>query len=85
MRTDSEQLAGVVAAAVEVAAESARAGAFTDEVARTLTALVSKIADRAVESAEVNGFVSGWQEAIRVVQTSEQTGAQVYRMPKAED
>ncbi|GHF48044.1 hypothetical protein GCM10010359_57850 [Streptomyces morookaense] len=79
----SEQLADVVAATVEVAAESGQAGAFTDEVAKALTSVVQKLAGKAFDAAEVRGFVSGWQEAVEVIQEKRTgtAGAQVYRMP----
>ncbi|MFC8271688.1 hypothetical protein ACFUJR_03925 [Streptomyces sp. NPDC057271] len=62
-----ERLAEVVAAAVEVAAEAGEAGTYTGEVARTLTALVGKVGARLAVDAEIRGFASGWQEALRAV------------------
>ncbi|GGP78784.1 hypothetical protein GCM10010214_62690 [Streptomyces abikoensis] len=78
----SDLLTDVVAATVEVAAESGRSGLFTDEVARALTAVVGKIAGKTVEEAEVSGFVNGWQEAIEAVgqKRKDAAGAQVYRI-----
>ncbi|MBZ4320604.1 hypothetical protein [Streptomyces huiliensis] len=86
MSAHSDRLADVVAATVEVAAESGHAGAFTDEVAQALTAVVGKVAARVTDDAERDGFVSGWQEA---VQTMEAEGgaahARVFRIHQAED
>ncbi|MFF5130748.1 hypothetical protein ACFY41_27950 [Streptomyces syringium] len=80
MSVHSERLAEVVAATVEVAAESGSAGVFTGEVAQALAAVVGKVADRAVDAAELSGFVSGWQEAIEAVGEDASAGAQVVRM-----
>ncbi|PWS42575.1 hypothetical protein DKT74_21435 [Streptomyces sp. ZEA17I] len=62
-----ERLADVVAAAVEVAAESGESGTYTAEVARTLTAVVGKVGARVAVEAETRGFRSGWGEAIALV------------------
>ncbi|MEU1309959.1 hypothetical protein ABZ419_13845 [Streptomyces cinnamoneus] len=85
MSAHQERLQDVVAATVEVAAESGQEGVFTDEVARALTAVVGKIAVKAVADAEVDGFVNGWQEAVAVLGDKPATarGAQVYRMPSS--
>ncbi|KNB50115.1 hypothetical protein [Streptomyces caatingaensis] len=84
MSPHRERLADVVAATVEVAGESGQAGSFTDEVAAALTSVIGKLADKAVDAAELSGFVSGWQEAVDALRdTGDSTtaGAQVYRMP----
>ncbi|MBZ6476961.1 hypothetical protein [Streptomyces griseocarneus] len=84
MSVHSERITEVVAATVEVAAESGQAGMFTDEVAQALTSVVGKLAAKAFDAAEVRGFVSGWQEAVGAVEDGKQrtaAGAQVYRMP----
>ncbi|MEU7134518.1 hypothetical protein [Streptomyces sp. NPDC046261] len=85
MSGHSERLTEVVAATVEVAAESGLSGAFSDEVARALTAVVGKIATKVVADAEIGGFVSGWQEAIEAMGEKRKgaMGAQVYRMPSS--
>ncbi|MGW4030245.1 hypothetical protein ACWEFL_13110 [Streptomyces sp. NPDC004838] len=62
-----ERLAEVVAAAVEVAAEAGESGDYTCDVARTLTAMVGKVGARIAVDAEMQGFTSGWQEALRAV------------------
>ncbi|MEV0260893.1 hypothetical protein AB0I49_06035 [Streptomyces sp. NPDC050617] len=80
MSVHSERLAEVVAATVEVAAESGSAGVFTDDVAQALAAVVGKVADRAVDAAELSGFVSGWQEALGAVGDDASALAQVVRM-----
>ncbi|MGI5338625.1 hypothetical protein ACQEVS_15060 [Streptomyces sp. CA-181903] len=86
MSAHSDRLVDVVAATVEVAAESGHAGAFTDEVAQALTAVVGKVAARAVDDAERDGFVSGWQEAVRAMEVEEGAdGARVFRIHQAED
>ncbi|GAA2913789.1 hypothetical protein GCM10020221_06850 [Streptomyces thioluteus] len=85
MSPQRERLADVVAATVEVAGESGQAGAFTDEVAAALASVIGKLADKAVDAAEVSGFVSGWQEAVEALREADgdavTAGAQVYRMP----
>lgn len=77
-----ERLTEVVAVAVEVAAEAGESGTYTGEIARTLTAVVGKIGARIVVDAEVRGFTSGWQEAVRHVSSPgpELDDAQVLRM-----
>ncbi|RLU83929.1 hypothetical protein CTZ27_27550 [Streptomyces griseocarneus] len=86
MSTHSDPLAEVVAATLEVAAESGDAGAFTGEVARTLSAVVRKVAARGAEAAELRGFVSGWQEAVSAMDAEGgPAGAQVYRIHRGED
>ncbi|MFF8956285.1 hypothetical protein [Streptomyces sp. NPDC014894] len=60
-----ERLAEVVAAAVEVAAEEGEAGTYSGAVARTLTSVVGKVGARIAVDAEIRGFTSGWQEAVR--------------------
>ncbi|GAA2715909.1 MULTISPECIES: hypothetical protein [Streptomyces] len=85
MNAYGQHFADVVSATVEVAAESGQAGVFTDEVARALTSVVGKVAAKAVDAAQVRGFVSGWQEAVETAQAADgkavAAGAQVYRMP----
>ncbi|MFJ1801195.1 hypothetical protein ACIQWZ_13695 [Streptomyces sp. NPDC098077] len=78
-----ERLADVVAAAVEVAAESGESGTYTAEVARTLTAVVGKVGARVAVEAETRGFRSGWGEAIALASGGADGGAQVFRMAAA--
>ncbi|MGK5640179.1 hypothetical protein ACSNOK_17975 [Streptomyces sp. URMC 126] len=86
MSAYSDRLADVVAATVEVAAESGHAGAFTDEVAHALTAVVGKVAARVADDAELSGFVNGWQEAVRTVEAEDgAVRARVLRLHQAED
>ncbi|MEU8519771.1 hypothetical protein [Streptomyces sp. NBC_01216] len=80
-----ERLTEVVAAAVEVAAEAGERGSYTGEVARTLTAVVGKVGARIAVDAEIRGFTSGWQEALRAAPAQTACGgarvsAQVLRM-----
>ncbi|WP_344031052.1 hypothetical protein [Streptomyces luteireticuli] len=85
MSPQRERLADVVAATVEVAGESGQAGAFTGEVAAALASVIGKLADKAVDAAELTGFVSGWQEAVEALREADgesvTAGAQVYRIP----
>ncbi|MFE2296548.1 hypothetical protein [Streptomyces sp. NPDC059452] len=76
-----ERLVDVVAAAVEVAAETAEAGVYTAEVGRTLTSVVGKVGARIALDAEVRGFTSGWQEAVALMAPKAPADAQVFRMP----
>ncbi|MER5782447.1 hypothetical protein ABT104_12085 [Streptomyces mobaraensis] len=86
MSARSDRLTDVVAATVEVAAESGHAGTFTDEVAQALTAVVGKVAARVADDAERDGFVNGWQEAVRAVESEEGADrARVFRIHQAED
>ncbi|MCK8680324.1 hypothetical protein M1O15_23590 [Streptomyces lichenis] len=57
----------MVAAAVEVAAESAQAGTYTSGTARVLTAVVVKAGTRLAVDAEARGFSLGWREAVGAV------------------
>lgn len=75
-----ERLADVMAAVVEVAAESGESGAYTADVARTLTAVVGKVAARIAVEAETRGFRSGWGEAVALASGGKAEGAQVFRM-----
>ncbi|MFJ9638292.1 hypothetical protein [Streptomyces sp. NPDC101178] len=75
-----ERLADVMAAAVEVAAESGESGTYTAEVARTLTAVVGKVGARIAVEAETRGFRSGWGEAVALVSGGAEGGGQVLRM-----
>ncbi|MFF9631613.1 hypothetical protein [Streptomyces fradiae] len=59
-----ERLTDVVAAVLEVAAEVGGTGAYTDETARVLTAVIGKIGARISADAEMHGFAGGWQEAV---------------------
>ncbi|GAA4073920.1 hypothetical protein GCM10022284_07150 [Streptomyces hundungensis] len=77
----SERVSDVVIATVEVAADSANSGSFTPEVAQALTAVVGKVAERAIGDAELNGFVTGWQEAMATLGDDSPAGAQVYQVP----
>jgi hypothetical protein len=77
----SERVSDVVTATVEVAADSATAGSFTPEVARALTAVVGKVAERVIGDAELNGFVTGWQEAMATLGDDTPADAQVYQVP----
>ncbi|MFF4184451.1 hypothetical protein ACFYZ9_14780 [Streptomyces sp. NPDC001691] len=81
MSVYSERVSDVVIASVEVAADSATAGSFTPEVARALTAVVGKVAERAMGDAELNGFVTGWQEAMATLEGDAPADAQVYQVP----
>ncbi|MFG3406318.1 hypothetical protein [Streptomyces sp. NPDC048142] len=83
--TAQERLADVVAAAVEVAAESGEAGTYTAEVARTLTAVVGKVGARVAVEAETRGFRSGWGEAIALASGGAESGARVSRRPAASE
>ncbi|MFB6697003.1 hypothetical protein [Streptomyces rubiginosohelvolus] len=76
-----ERLADVVAAAVEVAAETAEAGTYTAEVGRCLTSVVGKVGARIALDAEMRGFTSGWQEAVALMAPKAPASAQVFRMP----
>ncbi|MFH9297633.1 hypothetical protein [Streptomyces sp. NPDC017520] len=80
MISAQERLADVVAAAVEVAAESGESGTYTAEVAHTLTAVVGKVGARVAVEAETRGFRSGWSEAIALASGGAEGGAQVLRM-----
>nr|WSW67390.1 hypothetical protein OG461_14890 [Streptomyces sp. NBC_00995] len=75
-----DRLADVMAAAVEVAAESGESGTYTADVARTLTAVVGKVAARVAVEAETRGFRSGWGEAVALTSGGKGEGAQVFRM-----
>ncbi len=85
--SSQERLAEIVAAAVEVAAESAEAGTYTTEVGRTLVAVVGKVGARIAIDAEVRGFSGGWQEAMAVAAGAEPVprSARVLRMPGQPD
>jgi hypothetical protein len=78
-----ERLADVMAAVVEVAAESGESGTYTADVARTLTAVVSKVGARVAVEAETRGFRSGWGEAVALTTGGTDDGAQVFRMQPA--
>ncbi|MFE4913237.1 hypothetical protein ACFRCX_17075 [Streptomyces sp. NPDC056652] len=80
-----DRLVDVVAAAVEVAAEAGEAGTYTDDVARTLTAVVGKVGARIAVDVEVRGFSSGWQEAVDLAGGGSLDGARVLRMPERPD
>ncbi|MFS0696588.1 hypothetical protein [Streptomyces nitrosporeus] len=80
-----ERLADVMAAVVEVAAESGESGTYTAEVARTLTAVVGKVGARIAVEAEVRGFRSGWSEAMELAAGAPESGAEVLRMPSSEE
>ncbi|WP_372408344.1 hypothetical protein [Streptomyces luteireticuli] len=67
MSAHSDRLVDVVAATMEVAAEAGHSGTFTDEVAQVLAAVVGKVAERTVDAAVLDGFVSGWQEAVQAM------------------
>ncbi|WLQ41303.1 hypothetical protein P8A22_15675 [Streptomyces laculatispora] len=75
-----DRLADVMAAVIEVAAESGESGTYTADVARTLTAVVGKVAARIAVEAETRGFRSGWGEAVALTAGGKGEGAQVFRM-----
>ncbi|MFG2721599.1 hypothetical protein ACGFW5_25405 [Streptomyces sp. NPDC048416] len=81
MSEHSERVSDVVIATVEVAADTATAGSFTPEVARALTAVVGKVAERVIGDAELSGFVAGWQEAVATLDDDASADAQVYQVP----
>ncbi|WP_171167488.1 hypothetical protein [Streptomyces sp. I05A-00742] len=87
MSAHSDRLVDVVAATLEVAAESGHSGYYTPDVGRALAAVVQKVAEGAVEAAEVSGFVSGWQEAVGAAdgQQGGPVTARVLRIHQAED
>ncbi|MFE4693740.1 hypothetical protein ACFRH6_27285 [Streptomyces sp. NPDC056749] len=78
-----ERLADVMAAVVEVAAESGESGTYTADVARTLTAVVGKVGARIAVEAETRGFRSGWGEAVALTTGGSDDDAQVLRMQPA--
>ncbi|MFD7918935.1 hypothetical protein ACFV3R_06915 [Streptomyces sp. NPDC059740] len=61
---ERERLADVVAAALQVAADTGAAGRCTAEVRQTLAAVVGEVGARVTDDAELRGFSAGWQEAM---------------------
>lgn len=76
-----ERLADIVAAVVEVAAESGESGTYTEEVARTLTAVVGKAGARLTLEAETRGFRFGWGEAVALTAGGAENGARAVPVP----